>query len=305
MADAPLMKIRAIAPWFGGKRTLAPRIVEALGPHVRYFEPYCGSAAVYFHKTPSRFETLNDLHWDLTNLALVLQEESLAHSLYRRAMRSIFAEGLLAEAQERLQADPPSAPDLCRAYWYFIGCWMARNGVAGTTETNYRIAVRWTGGGGSPTTRWRSVVDSIPAWHQRLRNAVILNRKAEDIIPRFEDTADTAIYADPPYPHETRNVRSAGNSAHTGRYLHDFSPADGGLFGVDDHALLAEQLNAFKHTRIVVSSYDCPRIRKLYEGWRIDECPVNKQIANQNKRGNLRGVRCNGVAPEILLVNNG
>lgn len=38
--------IGAVAPWFGGKRTLAPRIVEALGPHKAYVEPFCGSCAV-------------------------------------------------------------------------------------------------------------------------------------------------------------------------------------------------------------------------------------------------------------------
>lgn len=44
------MKIRAIAPWFGGKRTLAEEIVRELGKHTQYFEPFCGSAAVLFAK---------------------------------------------------------------------------------------------------------------------------------------------------------------------------------------------------------------------------------------------------------------
>ena len=28
------MKIKALAPWFGSKRGLAPTIIEQLGPHV-------------------------------------------------------------------------------------------------------------------------------------------------------------------------------------------------------------------------------------------------------------------------------
>ncbi len=43
-------KITAIAPWFGGKRTLAPRIIEALGKHTAYWEPFCGSMAVLLAK---------------------------------------------------------------------------------------------------------------------------------------------------------------------------------------------------------------------------------------------------------------
>lgn len=38
-------KITAIAPWFGSKRTLAPRIVAELGKHTSYFEPFCGSCS--------------------------------------------------------------------------------------------------------------------------------------------------------------------------------------------------------------------------------------------------------------------
>ena len=33
-------EITAIAPWFGGKRTLAPKIVQQLGKHTQYFEPF-------------------------------------------------------------------------------------------------------------------------------------------------------------------------------------------------------------------------------------------------------------------------
>lgn len=38
------MKIKAIAPWFGSKRTLAPRIVEELGKHFAYWEANCSHA---------------------------------------------------------------------------------------------------------------------------------------------------------------------------------------------------------------------------------------------------------------------
>lgn len=37
MSDAAPMTIRSLAPWFGGKRTLAPRIVAELGTHTQYW----------------------------------------------------------------------------------------------------------------------------------------------------------------------------------------------------------------------------------------------------------------------------
>lgn len=78
MTDNLSAKIKAIAPWFGGKRTMAPAIVTELGKHSQYFEPFCGSMAVLFAKKPSQKETVNDLHGDLINLARVLQQEQTA-----------------------------------------------------------------------------------------------------------------------------------------------------------------------------------------------------------------------------------
>ena len=301
-----VMRVRSIAPWFGGKRTLARRIVGQLGSHVQYFEPFCGSMAVLFAKQQSKQETVNDLHGDIINLARVLQDVDAAVQTYDRLQRTLFCEGLLHSAQEHLESTEREIEPLRvtngmteRAYWYFLSCWMARNGVAGTARQDYQAAVRWTAGGGSPTIRFRNAIDSIPAWHERLRNVVILQRDAFTILDRFEDSSTTAIYADPPYPKETRTgFRGGGNSEC--KYLHDFAHADDGLFGGhDDHARLAESLRAYKHARIVLSSYDCPRIRELYDGWTIVECHTRKVLAAQSARGS----RPTTDAPEVLVIN--
>lgn len=202
------MKIKAIAPWFGGKRTLAPAIVKQLGKHTQYFEPFCGSMAVLMAKEPAQKETVNDLHGDLTNLARILQDKATAVELYDRLQRTLFSEDLLKQAKIELGDGtfPPvgvtvKLPD--RAYWYFLGSWMGRNGTAVTARQDYQIAVRWTKDGGSPTVRFRNALESLPAWHERLRNVVILNRDAFKILDRFEDVPQTAIYCDPPYAAET------------------------------------------------------------------------------------------------------
>lgn len=290
------MKLKAMAPWFGGKRTMAPLIVNQLGEHKQYFEPFCGSAAVLFAKTPVSFETLNDLHGDLVNLAWVLQADE-AVDLYDRCIRTLVCEELIERAQAIL-SDEFSAPSPAeraeRAYWYFLASWMGRNGVSGTAATDYQIAVRWTPNGGSPSTRWRSAVESIPAWHERLRSVVILNRDAFDIIPKFEDEPHTAIYVDPPYPAESRGG-GKGPGSHAGTYLHEFSHDS--MFG-DDHQRLAEMLLLFNKARIVVSTYDCPRYRELYAGWTFIDCARMKNLHQQNGRGQRHK-----TAPEVLIVN--
>lgn len=300
------MKITALAPWFGGKRTLAPRIVAELGQHTQYFEPFCGGMAVLLEKQPSQKETVSDLHGDLTNLARVLQDPDSAEMLYTRLQGVVMAEGLLEDAIEYLtQGEVPQVhvkdgvifAMIQRAYYFFLASWMGRNGTAGTDRPDYQIAVRWTKNGGSPAVRFRNAVDSIPAWHRRLMNVVILKRDAFEILDRFEDDPSTVIYADPPYPAETRTShdnRSGGN----GRYLHEFKHG-GGLFGgEDDHSRLAGMLRKYKRARIVVSTYDCPRYRELYEGWTFVDCSMLKLLHQQNGRGNRAK-----EAPEALVIN--
>lgn len=271
------MKVRAIAPWFGGKRIMAPLIVTELGKHTQYFEPFCGSMAVLFAKEPSQKETVNDLHGDLINLA---------------ARRALDDESSLSLIVSPLEPSNPIAIE--RAYWYFIASWMGRNGTAGTDRVDYQIAVRWTKGGGSPTVRWFNSLESLPAWHRRLQNVVILRRNAFFILDRFEDVKETAIYVDAPYAGETRGKIKDGRG---GRYKHEFDH-EADMFGGDDHAKLATILRGYRNARIVVSYYDCPRIRQLYDGWTFVEHTRQKHLHAQNGRGARPK-----EAPEVLIIN--
>lgn len=198
---------------------------------------------------------------------------------------------------------PPTGPmvgigSVERAYWFFILSWLGRNGTSGSVRQNFAMAVRWTPGGGSGGKRFVSAVESIPAWHQRLREVTILNRDAFEVIPRISDEEGVAIYVDPPYLKSTRTGKGGGS-----RYRYDFHEGD--LFSPSDHVRLAEQLRRFKKARVVVSYYDDPRLAELYPAfrgndpwWTVRRCDVNKQLHMQNKRG-AKPVK----APEVLLIN--
>ena len=307
MPIATEMKMNAIAPWFGGKRTLAPVIVEELGKHRAYWEPFCGSMAVLLAKEPCSQETVCDLHEDLTNLAWVLADPVKAVELYERLNQVIFTEAIFEYAREVLQQKGPSFGSADRAYWYFIFSWMGRNGLAGTSRAlTSAMAIRYTSGGGSPTIRFRSAKESIPPWHYRLQNALILRRDAFEVLPEIEDKEGTVIYIDSPYLFETRS--SGAKFDQGAKYLHDFDepardePA-GNLFGgtkkKDKHDLLAEALFRYKHSRVVISYYDHPRLRDLYAGWTFRSLDANKNMAAQNRR-DMAG---RTEAPEILIIN--
>lgn len=279
------MQVTAIAPWFGSKRTLAPRIVEAIGPHAAYWEPFCGSMAVLLAKPAATMETVNDLHGDLVNMARVIQHESLAVELYRQLARTLMSEELFKEqaalwkVEGRREAG--EEPDLARAFRFFLCSWMGMNGVAGTSSYNQGFCARFTKNGGHAGTRWRAAVESIPWWHDRIRTTTILCRDGFDILERVEDSTGVAIYCDPPYI-----VKGAS-------YVHDFKN--------EDHARLAELLGRFKETRVVLSYYAHPDLKRLYPGWRVMECSTAKAMVNSGKRPGGKAT----VAPEVLLVNQG
>ena len=281
MTDAPT--ITAIAPWFGSKRTLAPRIVAELGPHSSYWEPFCGSMAVLLAKPQATMETANDLNGDLVNLARCIQHAVVGPLLYRRLRRTLMCETSFVEAAERCKARgrTPAGPaaDLERAADYFLTSWFGRNGVTGTFSYNMGFSRRFTKSGGGPAKRYGGAVESIPAWRRRLRHVTVLNDDGFALLPRIEDAGGVAIYADPPYVEKGA------------RYIHDFDRGD--------HERLAGELRRFARSRVVVSYYDHPVVRELYRGWTFVDCEMSKSLVNEGMRDRQGVVK----APEVLIIN--
>ncbi len=277
------MKIKAIAPWFGGKRTLANRIAAELGEHSAFWDIFCGSIALLMAKPLSSFETVNDLHGDLINLARVIRDPILGSKLYRRLRRTWCAEQLHREAAEVVRSfnnEPArTIPDIDRAYSYFLSAWLGRNGVAGTQSYNQGFCRRFTKNGGHAAKRFASAIDSIPAWQKRMRSVTILSDNAFDLLPRIKDANGVVLYIDAPY------VKKGAS------YIHDFSPAN--------HVRLAELLRGFTKTRVVVSYYDHTTVRELYDGWTFVSCPTTKAMANQGMRNKSGRTE----APELLIIN--
>lgn len=278
------MEIKAIVPWYGAKRQIASDIVKIIGKHKAYWEPFCGSMAVLMVKPECGMETVNDLHGDLINLARVIRDPELGLQLYQRTHKTLFAEDIFRDAKTALsQPKTGDSIDVDRAYKYFVMSWMGINGVSGTKRYNYQFALRWCLGGGQGATRWQNVVKSIPAWHQRLRNVVIINRDAFDILKNIRDEAGTVIYCDPPYVEKGS------------KYLHDFSD--------EKHSELEGLLSRFKKTLVIVSYYDCPEVSRIYSNWHKKTIQKGRQsMRNMTNSAGSRSKR-KDIPNEILLTN--
>ncbi len=59
--------------YFGGKQKLARHILPLIPKHTLYCEPFFGGGAIFFAKTPSEIEVINDINGDLINFYRVVK----------------------------------------------------------------------------------------------------------------------------------------------------------------------------------------------------------------------------------------
>lgn len=273
--------IKCLIPYAGGKRTLAPRIVELLGEHGTYVEPFVGGCSILPVKPRAAVEIINDANPAVVNVlrAMRFNEYQLSRMLGPMA----FDRQTFENAKSLLASIAPGADligtDIAAAQ--LVVWWMGANGYAGTTKTGW-FAQRHTKTGGDPAVRWESFKRSLPTLAERLCGVLLANQDFRPFLrQRALDLRGTAIYADPPY------------FAKRIEYAHDFTPKD--------HVDLAAMLNRYRRARVVVSYYDAPELATLYppDLWERHEVKVSKASANA-RRGATKT-----TATEVLLVNRG
>ena len=67
--------MKALLTYYGGKQKLVPQILPLIPEHTLYCEPFAGGAAVFWAKTPSKIEVLNDTNGELINFYKVVKQQ--------------------------------------------------------------------------------------------------------------------------------------------------------------------------------------------------------------------------------------
>jgi DNA adenine methylase len=67
--------MRTPLSYYGGKQQLAGRILGMIPEHQIYCEPFCGGAAIFFAKEPSKVEIINDTNGEIINFYEVLKRD--------------------------------------------------------------------------------------------------------------------------------------------------------------------------------------------------------------------------------------
>ena len=242
----------------GSKWNIASQIVELIPEHHSYLEPFFGSGAVLFNKTPSNIETINDLDLDVVNLFRCIRENPDELS------RIVTATPYSRKEYDDTYTQPATEDmDLYeKARRFLIRCWQGY----GYRTNGYKVGWKNDLQGRERAyalKKWYYLPNEINEVAERLRMVQIENRPAVEIIERF-DYENVFMYLDPPYVLETRSQK---------QYKHEMTDTD-------HEEMLKILLKS--HAKIMISGYDSDMYNTYLSGWK------KRTFASCAERGSFR-----------------
>ena len=238
--------MRSPIRWFGGKGSIAQKIVPLLPPHHIYVEAFGGGASVLFAKEPSPVEIYNDLDSGLVNFFRVLRNKEHFVEFHRLVTLTPYSREEFDFCRQHWEeCDDPFE----RAYqWYIVARQSFSGKFGGSWSHTKSISRRHMA---QCVSGWLSIVDLLPEIAERLLRVQIEHNDWQIILKAY-DGPNTLFYLDPPYVPETRRA---------GKYAHELS--------LSDHFELVEQILALQG-KVVLSGYVHPIYEPLTDWQRYD-----------------------------------
>lgn len=237
------IKASPLVPWVGGKRRLAQHILPLFPEHSCYVEPFCGAAALFFMKEPSKVEVLNDVHGELVRLYRVVQnhlEEFVRHFKWSLASREMY--GWLQSTR------PDTLTDIQRAARFF---YLQKLGFGGKVD-GQTFGVATTSKARLNLLR---LEEDLSQAHLRLHQVTIEHLDWAACIERY-DRPHTFFYMDPPY---------YGTEGY------------GAAFGLEQYDRMAELMHEMKG-KAIVSVNDIPAMRQAFAGLSMKRLTINYTV---------------------------
>ncbi|WP_026065113.1 DNA adenine methylase [Amphibacillus jilinensis] len=243
------MAIPRILHYPGSKWSMASWIISHMPEHNTYLEPFFGSGGVFFNKTQSTVETINDLDSSVVNLFKVIRDQP------QELSRQIAFTPLSREEYYASYDLDNESDQLEHARKFLVRCWQAI-GAKTSDRTGWRSIIQYNG----PQTakEWSRLPDKILMVADRLKEAQIENQPADQLIDRYKRD-DVLIYADPPYVIETRTKR---------HYKHEMT--------LYDHIELIKQLNEHPGP-VILSGYEHEAYNEYLSHWHKETLNVRAE----------------------------
>lgn len=260
----PQAPVVPVAPWLGGKRNLANRIIARLQvqPHATYVEPFVGMGGIFLRRPfRAKAEVINDASRDVANLFRILQRHFVP-------MMDMLRWQVTSRTEfERLRAAAPDTlTDLERAARFL---YLQRTAFGGKIRgQNFGVSLA------SPArfdvTRLATTLEAV---HERLAGVVVECLPWRELLIRY-DRPETLFYLDPPY---------WGCEDDYGL----------GMFGRQEFEGLAEALAGLRGAWLL-SLNDVPDVRRIFGSFAIEAVETSYSIAGPSGIGR-------GKVGEVLI----
>ncbi len=240
--------MKAILKYPGGKWRISDWIISHIPEHKVYCEPFFGSGAIFFNKTPSYIETINDIDGNIVNLFKIVRE--CPEELSQLVAATPFAREEFVNCYNQ-SADPleQARRTLVRYHQSF--------GTSNSSKNSWRNVQTY--GGPRTATMWNCLPDIIMECCTRLKDAQIENVDAIELIKRY-NSKSTFIYLDPPYLQSLRK-----------KHMYQNECSD------SYHKKLLEVIKR-SESMIMISGYDCELYNCELQGWYTDEIETIAQM---------------------------
>lgn len=232
-----------IVPWIGGKRRLAKHILPLFPTHTCYVEPFCGAAALYFLKTPSKTEVINDINGELVNLYRVVKhhlEEFIRQFKWALVSRQIYK--WLQDTPEETLTDIQRA-----ARFYYL-----QKQAFGGKVADHTFGTSTTS---APRFNLLRIEEELSMAHLRLSRTLIEHLDWHQCIERY-DRPHTLFYCDPPY---------WGTEGY------------GVEFGLENYDHMADLARRIKG-KMIISVNDIPEMRQAFNGLNMQSVDISYNL---------------------------
>lgn len=242
--------------------------------HQIYVEPFFGGGALFFAKTPSYLEVINDTNDLIINFFEVCSNLQTFNELQQRIEISLLSETLHSRSWFMLRnPEHFSKVDLAWALWVASrqsfasklgGGWRFDNGTDGSH------------GGVMVENARRKFTSEI---YERLKHTQISCRDALQVIEN-RNTDNTFLYLDPPYPGSDQGHYKGYTSQHLGMLLTAMETFKGKfMLSNFNHPLISEFV---KRNGWIMNSYDMPLTvsNKAYSNRKTEILVRNYEIQN-------------------------
>lgn len=276
---ATLTKPRPFIKWVGGKA----KLLDQLGPMLpkfsgRYFEPFLGGGAMFFHLAPKQ-ATISDINPELVNLYQVVRDdvELLVSDLrsqhqytadYYYYLRALDRD---VEAFSRINPIKRASRFIFLNKTCFNGLWReTTNGFMNAPMGRYK------------NPNWCDS-DNLRATSKALQGVEINCGSFSTLLSRGKPLGlNDFLYLDPPYMPVDQN---------------SFTSYSKQGFDMDDQIALRDFCHQIDRNgaKFMLSNSSAPILREMYQDYRIDTIYANRNI---NSKASNRG-----PVPEIVVRN--